>query len=172
MPEVSKSFASRFKKIRLDQGLSQTQYSEALLLSVPSVSRLEHGQATPDLDLILRIVKKYSCDLVWLVTGEGRAEGNIGEATKRQIITLLKRDSIFRAEVLKELGLRPSAEVVRNSSIHNLLQSQRADWQEIVECLTRMIEGTSGAEREEAERKMTNFQNGVAYLDVLLEVGR
>lgn len=172
MSEETKSFAIRFKEIRLGRGLSQKDYGKALSVSTPSVSRLEQGTATPDLELILRIVEKYDCDLIWLTTGEGNPDGSIGDIVKRNMMSLLKRDQSFRAEVLSDLGLRPPDEVARNSRIYNLLQSYRDDWQEIVSCTMRSVEGGTGEEKSNAERKIAGYQEGVAYLTVLLEVGR
>lgn len=172
MSEETTSFAVRFKELRLDKGLSQKEYGNALSVSTPSISRLEQGTATPDLDLILRIVKKYECDLIWLATGEGNPEGNVRDSDKHRMMTLLKRDQNYRAEVLSELGLRPSDEVARNSRIYNLLQSYRDDWQEIVSCTMRSVEGGTDEEKINVERKIAVYREGVAYLTVLLEVGR
>ena len=172
MSEETKSFAVRFKDLRLDKGLSQKEYGNALSVSTPSISRLEQGTATPDLDLILRIVEKYDCDLIWLATGEGNPEGNVRDSDKRQMMALLKRDQSYRAEVLSALGLRPSTEVLRHIRVHEQLKYQRADWLVILECLIRSAEGASGAEMRTVESKISGYQEGVAYLNALLEVGR
>lgn len=100
------SFAARFKKMRIDRNLKQSDYAEVLNTSIPSISRLEQGTATPDAEIILRIIEKYDCDVLWLLTG------------KRQ------RD--------KSLG--PESEVVmRDLNIHNQLKTQRDGMQEIVD---------------------------------------
>lgn len=164
-------FAERFKNIRVKHNLSQKQYSQALLLSVPSICRMEQGNATPDANLILRIVALYKCDLAWLMTGEGNAVGDIGESGKGKLLSQIKRDTEFRAEVLNELGLRSPAEVVRNQRVYDLILAQRADWQEIVELTENSVKRASAEKRKEVLKGVEGYREGIDYLDVLLEIG-
>ena len=164
-------FPKRFKNIRTENNLSQKQYSDVLLVSVPSICRLEQGKATPDANLILRIVGLYKCDLVWLMTGEGNAVGDIGMSGKRQLLSQLSRDLEFRAEVLNELGLRSPSEVVRNQRVYDLLLAQRADWQEIVDLTVNSVKRASAEKRMEILKGIEEYKEGIDYLDVLLEIG-
>jgi transcriptional regulator with XRE-family HTH domain len=63
------SIASRIKAVRLSQELSLRKFASKLDVSSPTISRLENGQRTPDVTLILRIVEIFGCSLVWLMTG-------------------------------------------------------------------------------------------------------
>jgi transcriptional regulator with XRE-family HTH domain len=164
-------FAERFKSIRVKNSLSQKQYSAALMVSVPSICRLEQGKATPDANLILRIVVLYKCDLVWLMTGQGNAVGDIGMSGKGQLLSQISRDPEFRAEVLNELGLRSPNEVIRNQRVYALLLAQRTDWQAIVELTENSVKRASAEKRKEVLKGVEGHREGIAYLDVLLEIG-
>jgi predicted GTPase len=114
----------------------------------------------------------YKCDLVWLITGKGNAVGDIGELGKRQLLSQLKKDPKFRAEVLNELGLRSPAVVIRNPRIYNMLKAQRADWQEIIDLTKQSVAGTSDVKKTAAIEGVSEYLTGLDYIDVLLEAGR
>jgi transcriptional regulator with XRE-family HTH domain len=61
--------ASRIKSVREAENLNIRIFASKLRTSAPTISRLENGQRTPDVDLILRIVDVFKCDLSWLMTG-------------------------------------------------------------------------------------------------------
>lgn len=61
--------ASRIKFVREAKNLNIRNFASMLGSSAPTISRLENGQRTPDVDLILRIVDVFKCDLTWLMTG-------------------------------------------------------------------------------------------------------
>lgn len=168
-PSQELGHALRIKKIRTDRNLSQKEYGSAIDVSVPTISRLEQGKVKPDAELILRIASVYECDLLWLMTGEGEPEGTIGELAKRQLMSQMKLDPVFRREILSELGLTPSTDVVRHPRVYLALQAQRDDWRAIVDCSLR---ATSDSTRAEIENSIKDYREGVAYLDVLLEVGK
>jgi len=78
------SIASRIKSVRTDNGLSVRKFASMLDVSSPTISRLETGQRTPDVNLILRISETFKKDLVWLMTG-GTADGSRVSVSLRQI---------------------------------------------------------------------------------------
>lgn len=61
--------ASRIKFVREAKNLNVRNFASMVGSSAPTISRLENGQRTPDVDLILRIVDIFKCDLTWLMTG-------------------------------------------------------------------------------------------------------
>ncbi len=102
------------------------------------------------------------------MTGEGKGQEETTESLKGKLLALLKKDQEFRDEVLSELGLRPPAEVPRNERIYRQLQEQWTDWQEIVELSER---SESSASKKKTKKDIAFYKDGIAYLDVLLEVG-
>lgn len=61
--------ASRIKSVREAKKLSVRSYASMLGTSPPTISRVENGQRTPDINLILHIATTFKCNLQWLLTG-------------------------------------------------------------------------------------------------------
>lgn len=61
--------ASRIKSVREAKKHSVRSFASLLGTSPPTISRVENGQRSPDINLILRIVTTFKCDLAWIMTG-------------------------------------------------------------------------------------------------------
>jgi transcriptional regulator with XRE-family HTH domain len=155
------------------QSISQEMFGIFLKdLSLPKINRVENGRRMPDIDFILRLRELTGCDLNWLLTGEGGDEQKSVASAKRTLLSMLQTDPEFRAEVMQELGVKPASEVARNDRIYKMLQAQRDDWTKIVETTMTSVSRLSEAEKKEAEEKIRGYRDGIAYLNVLLNVGR
>ncbi|PLX93315.1 MAG: hypothetical protein C0621_07970 [Desulfuromonas sp.] len=164
---MENTLSDRIKQARLDQKLSRAELASRIESSAPSVWRFEQGERIPGADMVLKIAKVCGCDLEWLMTGQGKAKEQSDESAKRQLMSLIERDEKFRAEVLDELSLRPPGEVIRNIRIYSFLQAQRNEWNETLEVLERCGDG-----EKVCKDKLKEIKEEIAYLDVLLEVGR
>jgi hypothetical protein len=106
---------------------------------------LERGVFNPQGDFLARLALTYECDIRWLLTGEEQKAGRDDEAVGKR--------------------------VVRHPRIFNLLQAQRNDWTEIVESTMRSVEGAPLNQKLEAEKRVKEYMDGIAYIDALLKVG-
>lgn len=155
------------------QAMSQESLGKLLGdLSLPKINRIENGRRMPDVEFLLRLKDEFSCDLNWLLTGEGGNQNESRASAKMTLLAMLKNDPDFRSEVLAELRLKPPAEAVRNKRIYNMLKLQRDDWKEIVERTEQSMEGASESKKRDTLDSVKVYREGIEYLDVLLEVGR
>lgn len=174
-PGEVEQIGKRVREIResLDADTSQDTFSRRLGLSLSKLNRIENGRRAPDVDFLLRLKKEFSsCDLNWLLTGEGDGYRETAASAKTKLLALLKEDKPFRQSVLAELEMLPASEAVRDQRIVDLLKAQRSDWEEIVRRTDVTMKGASKAEIAKAEESVRRYRDGVAYLDVLLSVGR
>ncbi|EIQ82994.1 UNVERIFIED_CONTAM: helix-turn-helix transcriptional regulator [Streptococcus canis] len=63
-------FARQLKKYRLNKNLSQVALAEQLFISRQAISKWENGDATPDLDHVVRLAEILEVSLDELVLGE------------------------------------------------------------------------------------------------------
>lgn len=155
------------------QAMSQESFGKLLGdLSLPKINRIENGRRMPDVEFLLVLKDEFSCDLNWLLTGEGGDQNESRASAKMTLLTMLKTDPDFRSEVLAELRLKPPTGVVRNKRIYNMLKLQRDDWQEIIDRTEQSVSEAEPKKRDAALDGVKAYREGIDYLDVLLEVGR
>lgn len=63
-------FGARFKQIRLEQKLTQTEMGQRLSISVPTVHRVENCEIPSRTDVVLALIEQFGCDPTWLLTGK------------------------------------------------------------------------------------------------------
>jgi len=63
-------FGERFKQIRKENNLTQTEIGERLGLSLPTIHRLENSDKPPRTDVIIALTDEFNCDPTWLLTGK------------------------------------------------------------------------------------------------------
>jgi len=161
-PGAVEKIGKRVREIResLDKDTSQDAFSKRLGLSLSKLNRIENGRRAPDVDFLLRLKKEFSsCDLNWLLAGEGSSYQETTTSAKTKLLALLKDDKTFRQVVMVELDMLPASEVVRDPRIVDLLKAQRTELQEI----NALVESDLGREK---------LQKKLAYLDALLLVGQ
>jgi transcriptional regulator with XRE-family HTH domain len=138
---ISDKFGERLRALRKKLGLVQKDFGESLGVSLATITRLERGVFNPQGDFLARLALTYECDIRWLLTGEEQKAGREDEA------------------------------VIRHPRVYNLLQAQRNDWTEIVESTMRSVQGAPLNQKLEAEKRVKDYRDGIAYIDALLKVG-
>jgi transcriptional regulator with XRE-family HTH domain len=142
---MGETFGVRLRKVRKKFGLTQKAFGEKIGVSLPTVNRLEQSDGWPHEEFLLKLRSEFDCDPTWLLTGQTGDGGGV--------------------------GLIPAFDVKRNRRIYDLLNAQLIDWLEIVACTEKVLLVASEEERREAERRIEGYREGIAYLNVLLEVG-
>ena len=61
----------RIKKIRKDLNMSQTEFGEAIGVTLAAYSKYETGKVIPDKTTRMLICSKFNVNETWLETGEG-----------------------------------------------------------------------------------------------------
>lgn len=173
-PGLVEEIGKRVKEIRessADASL-QDSFSKKLGLSVSKLNRVENARRAPDIDFLVRLKKEFDCDLNWMLTGQGDDYRETAETSKRKLLALLKTDSEFRQSVMTELGLIPASDVVRDNRVVDMLKAQRSDWSEIIRSTELAMKSETGEVKTQAEERIRRYREGVAYLDILLSIGR
>jgi len=65
----------RIRLVRQEAHLSQEAFGAKLGVSLPTMVRIEKGESLPRIDLLIKVVEKFGCDLDWLATGKKRPVG-------------------------------------------------------------------------------------------------
>lgn len=174
--EIGKRIKSLREAMQDTDGQSMSQESFGKLLgglSLPKINRIENGRRMPDIEFLLMLKEKINFDLDWLLTGKGKDQDESKISAKKEFLSRLKTDPEFRSEVLVELKLNYPTESIRHERIYNMLKSQRADWQEIVDRTEQSLEGMiSKSKKQEALESIKKYKDGISYLNVLMEIGR
>lgn len=68
---VEEKIGQRLMKIRVDNGMKQKDFAEALGMSCSSVSRMEKGDFIPSKRTKMLICNKFGVNKEWLETGKG-----------------------------------------------------------------------------------------------------
>ena len=92
------TLAEKILALRTEQGLSQGDLAEKLEVSRQSVSKWETGQATPDLDKIIKLADLFGVTTDYLLTGKPTLPSD------RQVVDRVLRASIESAQIM--LGSR------------------------------------------------------------------
>lgn len=61
----------RIKRIRKDLNMNQTEFGEAIGVTLAAYSKYETGKVVPDKSIRLLICSKFGVNETWLETGEG-----------------------------------------------------------------------------------------------------
>jgi transcriptional regulator with XRE-family HTH domain len=80
-----KKIGALLKKLRNENGLTQEQFAEIVMVSNRTVSRWENGNNLPDLDILLQISDYYKIDLRELLDGERKSE-NINKGMEENLL--------------------------------------------------------------------------------------
>jgi len=99
---VKDSFATRLKKLREDNGLSQTDLADKIGISRGSISFYEKGSRTPDIEILDKVSRYFNVPLEYLM-------GYVA-TTKRENIEIDKALGLsdHTIEVLEYASQRPS----------------------------------------------------------------
>ena len=85
------TMAERLKKIRMDCGLNQIEFSKILGVTNAHISRMEKGITIPSVSLTKLICKAFGINEEWLRSGEGGClERRARMEDKKEIVMLLK----------------------------------------------------------------------------------
>lgn len=66
------NIGERFKKLREDYSLSQTQFANELSLNPSSISQIESNRIKPSIDTLMIVYQKFKVNLHWLLTGKDK----------------------------------------------------------------------------------------------------
>ena len=78
----------RIRKIRLENNLTQEEFSNLLGVKQANLSNIENKGSKLSLDLMNQIISKFNIDANWLLTGNGkmlRNEQNIGDISNSNV---------------------------------------------------------------------------------------
>jgi len=64
----------RFKKIRKNLGLSQSELAEILEVKQGVLSDIERGRIEPSKNIVVKLIENFDIDANWLLTGKSRFE--------------------------------------------------------------------------------------------------
>lgn len=84
------SVAERFKSIRLNEGLKQTEFAKKLGVRQASISYYENGTRTLDDDMINLVCRIFGYDRIWLKYGLGNSPLDCREKELQRIHELLE----------------------------------------------------------------------------------
>lgn len=107
----------RIKRIRKDLNMNQTEFGEAIGVTLAAYSKYETGKVVPDKSIRLLICSKFNVSETWLETGEGKpyVEGLIPSlshalmrmpsvcATLERILPLLTDEDLDRIDEIADL---------------------------------------------------------------------
>ena len=107
----------RIKRIRKDLNMNQTEFGEAIGVTLAAYSKYETGKVVPDKSIRLLICSKFNVSETWLETGEGEpyVEGLIPSlshalmrmpsvcATLERILPLLTDEDLDRIDEIADL---------------------------------------------------------------------
>ena len=107
----------RIKRIRKDLNMNQTEFGEAIGVTLAAYSKYETGKVVPDKSIRLLICSKFNVSEAWLETGEGKpyVEGLIPSlshalmrmpsvcATLERILPLLTDEDLDRIDEIADL---------------------------------------------------------------------
>jgi len=70
LPEGMRTIGGRIRTYRKMHNMKQETLARILNISVPTLSRWENDELSPDVKSIIAISKKFDIDLLFLLTGE------------------------------------------------------------------------------------------------------
>jgi transcriptional regulator with XRE-family HTH domain len=85
---LTKNFAERLKKVRIDKGYSQKKISEICSIGQGFFSEVEQGHSLPSSSFILSIYKQLAVNINWLLTGEGEVYVNNDSKVSKDELSL------------------------------------------------------------------------------------
>jgi transcriptional regulator with XRE-family HTH domain len=83
---LGKEVGERVKSLRLQRGLSQTEFGGKLGKSLQTINRVERGHRAPDAEFILGLKEVFGADIRWVLSG--RPDPDLEKGTIR--VPLLK----------------------------------------------------------------------------------
>ena len=119
---VDKNLCDRFSLVVEKSGLTQVEFAKTIDARQSDISAFRYYRYEPSKTLIVSIIKKFSIDAHWLLTGEGemyrRAEnrvrengGNYNEKQLLEEVMRLRRENARLKEALVRLATEtPSKE--------------------------------------------------------------
>jgi transcriptional regulator with XRE-family HTH domain len=103
----------RLKKLRLNLGLTQTEFADRIGSAQNTITGYESGRRNPSNPVISSICKEFNVNEVWLRTGEGEMflpASNGGLDTLAVKYNLSNRDYMFIEKLLKNPSAREALE--------------------------------------------------------------
>ncbi|MBQ9104315.1 MAG: helix-turn-helix transcriptional regulator [Clostridia bacterium] len=105
MNEIKDIIAQNLTKLRQSRNLTQSELAETLNYSDKSISKWEHGDATPPIEVLKRIADLYDVSLDFLVTENpntvyDKKYGRKGNNQNKIIITLLAVSLVWLTSVI------------------------------------------------------------------------
>ena len=94
------SFGSRLLEIRKSKGFSQAELADLLNSKPPVIGRYERGEATPSIEVALRLAKVLDVSLDYLV---GNTDWKIDQDTLNRMQDISKMPENARSFILKTL---------------------------------------------------------------------
>lgn len=84
------TFGQRFRNLRKDMGLNQSELAEKLGFSANTIiSRFEKNRSLPTIQTLLKLVEQSNADLHWLVTGKPAPSNQQLKETHKKALTKL-----------------------------------------------------------------------------------
>jgi len=80
----------RIKQARTDKGLRQKEIAEKFGLHSASMSKIESGDSSTSVEILLKIKEILNVNLHWILTGEGTPETPTKGIEDEEIIMMLK----------------------------------------------------------------------------------
>lgn len=93
-------FGERFKKVRLDRGLTQKGLGEILGVSQETISQIEKGKINPSFEVVCKIATIYEVDLNWLFLGK---ESFLGKAKDMEEKLVLYKELYIQQKKLNSI---------------------------------------------------------------------
>jgi transcriptional regulator with XRE-family HTH domain len=104
MNDGEREIASRVRKVRFAEQLSQSQFARALGLSRDRIACVEYGRTPLSVDIADKLALKFDVGLKWLATGAGRMKPSIGQIA--QIKPKIKGSELLSKAFSEEIQQR------------------------------------------------------------------
>ena len=91
MPKISPDIGKRIRQLRDSVNPSQISFAKILRCSNTYLSDIERGRTKPSLEFLLSVSENTTCDLHWLLTGEGNIYKETSPFTMQQKLRALNK---------------------------------------------------------------------------------
>lgn len=91
------SIGGRIREIRLNAGLTQTEFGQKVGVSLPTVNRIEQNQRSPQVELLVEVSRRFSVDLSWLLVGGAEKKDTVRSGSQIPLFAKLSQHLIENA---------------------------------------------------------------------------
>lgn len=96
-------FGTKLKKIRKDNNLSQEEMADVLFTTQGNYSQYESNNRIPSIDLLKRLIEKFSLDANWLLSSTSEQTINFNDNSSCNVAALKTENYIVSSDHLSSL---------------------------------------------------------------------